>query len=359
VFEKLKPEQIRHIPFVLYHWRIHEESTSTRMDVKPYARHAALLAVKNHLERMEINATVEASREAPVFHRIRYKIPYPQPTVDIIIPTRDSASSLKNCINSILLKTIYLRYTITILDNGSTNSFALAVLEELKDNPQVRLIHENSPFNYPKLYNRAISSSTADYICMMRTDIDVISPDWLSEMISHAIQPGVGAVGARLWYPDNTLQHAGVVLGIGTAVGHAHKRLPMGSPGYFGRACLQQSFSAVSGACLIVNRNMFLDAGGLNEDHLSISLSDIDLCLKLNKMGLRNIWTPYAELYHHKSFSEGNIDNHDDISRIKYEIEYMHNIWHGHLSSDPAYNPNLSNISEDFSFSWPPRHKSL
>jgi glycosyltransferase involved in cell wall biosynthesis len=355
VFEMLKTEQVRHIPRVLYHWRIHEESTSAKMDVKPYARKAALLAVMNHLERMGVDATVEEAIDAPVFNRVRYRISYPQPSVNIIIPTRGSAAVLNNCINSLLLKTIYRRYAITIINNDTADSNTISLLEKLHDNPNVHVVKGNAPFNLPKQINHAVSVSNADYICLLNSNIEVISPDWLLEMIGHAIQSGVGAVGARLWYPDNTLQHGGVLLGIGTGVGHAHKRLPMGSPGYFGRACLQQSFSAVTGACLIVNREYYLNVGGLNEDHLSISYSDIDLCLKLNKMGLRNIWTPYAEFYHHKSFSEGNIDNHDSNLRLKYEIDYMHSIWSDHLSSDPAYNPNLSNNSEDFSISWPPR----
>jgi glycosyltransferase involved in cell wall biosynthesis len=353
--EQLKTEQIRHIPHVLYHWRIHKQSTSTSLETKPYALSAALTAVSQHLQRTGINATVEASAELPIYNRIRYRIPDPQPSVDIIIPTRDRVDLLKTCILSILSKTSYRNYTITVINNASKEKETIDFLAQLNAHSRIRIIHDNSPFNYSKLNNIAASSSSADYLCLMNNDIEVITPDWLAEMVGHAIQPGVGAVGARLWYPDRTLQHAGVVLGIKTAAGHAHKYLPKEKAGYFGRACLQQSFSAVTGACMLVKKEYYRQVGGLNEEQLQIAFNDIDLCLKLQNIGLRNIWTPYAELYHHESLSRGEDNTPEKRDRFRKETSFIRKQWQYKIQMDPAYSPNLTVESEDFSLAWPPR----
>ncbi|NTU98044.1 MAG: glycosyl transferase family 2, partial [Chlorobiaceae bacterium] len=192
---------------------------------------------------------------------------------------------------------------------------------------------------------------------LMNNDIEILSPDWLSEMIGHAIQEEVGAVGARLWYPDKTLQHGGVIMGLGGVAGHAHKHIRGNMPGYFGRACLQQSFSAVTAACLLVARSKYEEVCGLDEVNLKIAFNDVDFCLKLQDAGYRNVWTPYAEMFHHESLSRGQDDTLEKQERFMMEVEYMTKRWPEIIASDPAYSPNLSLDvrAEPFSIAWPPR----
>ncbi|ABL64413.1 glycosyltransferase family 2 protein [Chlorobium phaeobacteroides] len=356
-YEKLKPEQIRHIPRVLYHKRISRSGTIAATETQISGnQEAALLAVNHHLKRTGIEATVEKAPEYPECNRIRYTIPNTPPSVDIIIPTKDMANLLKICVLSILAKTTYNNYSITIIDNGSKEQNTLDLLKQWKNDSRIRIIRDDeTPFNYSKLNNRAVHSSSADFICLMNNDIEIITPEWLNEMMGHAIQPGVGAVGARLWYPNATLQHAGVITGMYTGTGHAHKKYPKGNPGYFGRACLQQEYSAVTGACLLINRINYLHVAGLNEQELTVAFNDIELCLKLKKKGLRNIWTPYAEMFHHESLTRGRNDTPEKKELAGKELAYMQNTWGIDKNHDPAYNPNLSITSDDFSLSWPPR----
>jgi glycosyltransferase involved in cell wall biosynthesis len=355
VIERLHPSQIRHIPRVLYHWRILEKSTAASIEAKPYARNAAMRAVKEHLDRIEVNATVTVAKDAPVYNRVQYVLPNPLPSVEIIIPTKDQADLLKACIDSVLHKTTYQNYSITVIDNDSQKQETFNLFRQWQENPLVRIIHDPSPFNYSRLNNRAVEASSAEYICLLNNDIEVISPEWLTEMISHAAQPEVGAVGARLWYPNQTLQHGGVIIGLGGVAGHSHKHISHKNAGYFGRACLQQSFSAVTGACMVIQRQLYLDVGGLNQDQLTIAFNDIDFCLKLREKGLRNIWTPYAELYHHESRSRGYEDTRGKRDRFQKECSYMEKKWQHIIRYDPAYNPNLTLDSDDFAMAWPPR----
>jgi GT2 family glycosyltransferase len=193
-----------------------------------------------------------------------------------------------------------------------------------------------------------VAHCRGDVVCLLNDDIEVVSPDWLEEMVSFAIKPDVGAVGARLWYPDGTLQHGGVILGIGGVAGHAHLRLWKGNPGYFSRAVLQQELSAVTGACMMVRREVFQEVGGLDEQ-IAVAFNDIDFCLRLRAAGYRNIWTPYAELIHHESASRGPEDNPEKIARFQREIRFMHDRWGDTLACDPHYNPNLSMRAGDYS----------
>jgi GT2 family glycosyltransferase len=185
-------------------------------------------------------------------------------------------------------------------------------------------------------------------VCLLNNDIEVLTPDWLAEMMSHASRPGVGCVGARLWYPNDTLQHGGVVLGLQGIAGHSHKHLARGNPGYFGRAVLQQAFSAVTAACLLIKREIYLQVGGLDET-LAVAFNDVDFCLRVREAGYRNVWTPYAELYHHESVSRGYEDNPEKQARFVKEIEFMKQRWAGQLLADPCYSPNLTMVAEDFS----------
>jgi len=355
VLELLDHGQVRHIPKVLYHWRIHKNSTASSTEAKPYVRNAALKAINEHLKRQGLEAEVVMAPSVPCHQKVNYSLLEADALVDIIILTRDKADLLKRCIDSLLVKTLYPHYQITIVDNGSVESSTLNLLNKYARNPRIKIIKDEGEFNYSRLNNSAVFSSNGEYVCLLNNDVEVISPEWLSEMLSNAARLDVGAVGARLLYPDDTVQHGGVVLGIGGLAGHAHKYMVKQSAGYFGRGILQQSFSAVTGACMLVKRELYLAAGGLNDVELKVAYNDVDFCLKLNKMGYRTIWTPYAELYHHESATRGDDLGVQQNNRLQMEQAYMRSTWGAIIENDPAYNPNLTLDREDFSLAWPPR----
>ncbi|WRT85106.1 glycosyltransferase [Pseudomonas citronellolis] len=350
--EQLERRQIVHIPRVLYHWRIHAGSTARAEDEKPYAAHAGVKSLQEHLQR--IGCAGEVLLQPMGMYRIRYTLPSSVPMVSLIIPTRNAYELVKQCIDSILSLTTYPNYEIILIDNGSDEPRSLEYFSELNRQEKIRVIRDESPFNYSALNNSAARLANGEYIGLINNDIEVITPDWLEEMVSHAAQPNVGAVGARLWYPDNRLQHGGVIVGLGGVACHAHKLLPKGEYGYFCRATLTQEFSAVTAACLIVKKAIFDQVGGLNEDDLKVAFNDVDLCLRIQEAGYVNVWTPFAELYHHESATRGYEDTPEKRARFQSEIDYMQRRW-PNLLADYAYNPNLTLNSEDFSLGWPPR----
>lgn len=354
--EHLHTKDIRHIPYVLYHWRMHKDSTASFVDqAKPYAHVAAGKVLQQHFARQNIAASPEFLPEIGAY-RIQYDLPATLPMVSIIIPTRNGVRILKKCIDSIFSKTSYENYEILIVDNGSDEQDTLDYFDQLHAKcKNVRILVDDGPFNYSALNNRAVIEARGDIIALMNNDIEVISNNWLSEMVSLALQPGVGAVGAKLLYPNNTIQHAGVILGIGGVAGHSHKYFSSDSHGYFCRLSLAQEYAAVTAACLVVNRPIFDEVGGLEQQHLKVAYNDVDFCLRLREFGYRNIWTPHAVLYHHESLSRGQEDSPDKHKRLLGEKHYMQNRWAEFLAQDPAYSPNLSLIREDFSFAWPPR----
>jgi glycosyltransferase involved in cell wall biosynthesis len=349
--ERISHEQICHIPHVLYHWRMAPGSTAVDTNKKPYATLAGERALNEHLERSGLHAKAEY---AEVGYRVRYEVPQPAPKVTLIIPTRNGRNLLEGCISSILELTTYPNYDIIVIDNGSDDGEIIEYFEDLRQVGNIRVKRDDRPFNYSAINNAAVAFASGSIIGLINNDIKVISPDWLTEMVSLAVRPGVGAVGARLWYSNDTIQHAGVVIGMGGIAGHAHRLLKRGAPGYFSRATLTQSFSAVTGACLLVCKDLYLRAGGLNED-LAIAFNDIDFCLNLCKMGYRNLWTPYAELYHHESASRGADDTPLRRTRFEAEVRYMQDRWGEWLDCDPAYNANLALDRQDFSLAFPPR----
>lgn len=350
--EHIHSKQIYHIPRVLYHWRVHPESAAHSSDVKPYALLAARRALSEYFKRRGIVANVELLNFG--MYRVRYSLPDTQPMVSLIIPTRNKLDLIRQCVKSILQKTIYPNYEILIVDNGSDDLATLQYLKELPFEGRVRVVRDDCPFNYSALNNAAVKLARGEILGLINNDLVVISPDWLSEMVSHALRPDVGAVGARLWYPNNTLQHGGVVLGIGGVAGHAHKHLSRHQFGYCRRANLIQSFSAVTAACLVIRKEIFQKVGGLDET-LKVAFNDIDFCLRVREAGYRNIWTPYAELYHHESSTRGFEDTPEKQARFAKEIRYMKQRWGDLLLNDPAYSPNLTLDDEDFSLAWPPR----
>jgi O-antigen biosynthesis protein len=355
VIETVSSSLIRHIPKVLYHWRIHNKSTALSAETKPYAHLAALKAINEHLQRMEIAAVAEPAPEIPGMNRVRYHLPVQPPSVTIIILTRDKPDLIQKCIESILIKTTYPNYSITIVDNGSKEKETLELFSAWKTEPRISIIRDDTAFNFSRLNNNAVIRSEAEFICLMNNDIEVITSGWLDEMMGHAVQQRTGAVGARLWYPDETLQHGGVILGMGGIAGHAGIHLKKGEPGYFGRACLQQDISAVTGACLLVKRAHYMSIGGLDEINLTVAFNDVDFCLKLKENGLQNQWTPYAEMYHHESASRGKENTPEKELRFNNEIAYMKQKWENELQYDPAYSPNLAIESHNFALARPPR----
>jgi GT2 family glycosyltransferase len=258
-------------------------------------------------------------------------------------------------VTSILEKTTYENYEIIIVDNNSRELKTFAYFDNLKLNRRVRIMRDTRPFNYSALNNAAVQATDAEVIGLINNDIEVITPEWLTEMVSHAMRPSVGAVGARLWYPTKLLQHGGVVMALGGLAGHAHPNLPFGHPGYVGRAALAQNFSAVTAACLVIRRDRYLQVGGLNEIELTVAYNDVDLCLKLVDAGYRNVWTPFADLYHHESATRGYEVTPEKMQRFAKEQEFMRTTWPRYMQYDPAYNPNLSLDQGDFSLAPIPR----
>ncbi|MDK9775105.1 MULTISPECIES: glycosyltransferase [unclassified Vibrio] len=349
--EKVEREHIIHIPRILYHWRAIEGSTAVDGDEKPYALIAGLKAVQEHCDRMAIKAEVVEHPERH-YARVKYEIPTPQPMVSMIIPTRNGLDVLSVCIDSILEKTTYQSYEIIIVDNGSDCPDTLAYLEKLQqENSNVVVLRDDSPFNYSALNNKAAAIAKGEILALVNNDVEVITPDWLTEMVGHVIQPQNGAVGARLWYPDDTLQHGGVIM-VGGVAGHAHKHLPKGLPGYGCRAIVSQNYSAVTAACLLVRKEVFEQVGGLNEKDLTVAFNDIDFCLKVQEAGYFNVWTPYAELYHYESKTRGFEDTPEKQARFAKEVQYMRGRWANVLDADPCYNPNLTMAREDFSLAF-------
>ena len=354
-----KPEQIRHIPRVLYHWRITESSTAGQETQKPYALRAAQRAIGEYLAQLGRAAEVSAASELVGANRVRYALPAAPPLVTIIIPTRNGLNLLQTCLDSIAAKTDYPNYEILIIDNNSDDPATLLYFDDLVENGRARVEPYPHPFNYAAINNMAVEHARGDVLCLMNNDIEVLTPDWLSEMTGHALRPEVGAVGARLWYPNETLQHGGVIVGLGGVAGHSHKYFRRGDLGYFGRTVVIQNFSAVTAACMVLRKEVYEQSGGMEAEHLQVAFNDVDFCLKIGELGLFIVWTPYAELYHHESISRGHENTPEKIVRFQRECAYMKSRWQDMLQNDPAYSPNLTLNTEDFAYAWPPRVQGL
>ncbi len=355
VTERLQPEHICHIPRILYHWRVTETSTAGRETQKPYALLAAQKAIAEHFARCQIRARVSDAPELLGANRVTYEIPEPAPLVSIIIPTYNGLALMRLCINSIRSKTRYANYEILIVDNNSDDPAALLYFDELQEKGWARLLKYPQPFNFAAINNMAVAHANGELLCLLNNDIEVISPDWLTEMVGHALRPEIGAVGARLWYPNQTLQHGGIIVGLGGVAGHSHKYFPLGDHGYMGRILVTQNLSAVTAACLLLRKATYVAVDGMNTEHLKVAFNDVDFCLRIGELGLRILWTPYADLYHHESLSRGQEDTPEKIKRFQGEITYMKMRWQAELQNDPAYSPNLSLDTENFAYAWPPR----
>lgn len=342
-----KNPHIRHVPAILYHWRATTGSTALSRDNKGYATQSGINALEDHFRLRGLDGVSVESGRYPTTYRVRFPLPAEPPKVSLIIPTRDGCDILRACIESIQTKTTYPNYEIVVVDNQSSDERTLRYFEEAQATG-VRVLRYADKFNYPAINNFAVQQVDGAVVGLINNDIEVISPEWLTEMVSHALRPEIGAVGAKLYYGNDTIQHAGVILGVGGVAGHSHKYFPREVPGYFARLCLTQNLSAVTAACLLVRRETYLQVGGMDSANLPIAFNDVDFCLRLCEIGLKNVWTPYAELYHHESLSRGAEDSPEKIERFQKEIRYMMERWGELLRHDPYYSPMLNLEREDF-----------
>lgn len=345
--EHVNADQVIHIPKVLYHWRIHDQSTASAVDAKPYAVTNGLKAVNQHLARTSPGA--EAFLHQSISHYIvRYPLPVVLPNVDIIIPTRNGFEVLDRCLESLFKLTHYPRMKVTVIDNGSDDIRVINLLQDYKERKLIDVLRYDKAFNFSAINNFAVENTSADYLLFLNNDIEIIRADWLDELLRQGCRDEIGAVGAMLWYPDMTMQHAGVVIGAGGVAGHAHHRLPVGHPGYFGRAAFALEVCAVTAACLLMPRKLFIELGGFDEESLAVAFNDVDLCLRLRRLGYKVIFTPRAELIHHESATRGDDLSPEHRDRFERECAVMRHRWSAAINNDPSYNPNLEMMSSTF-----------
>lgn len=340
---------IIHIPEILYYWRAHQDSVAEKIDAKPYTLHAARCAIKAHLDRVGLKGKVLDSI-VPSTYRICYELEE-APLISIIIPNMDHVRTLRTCIESILKKTSYPNYEIIVVENNSKKSETFSYYEELKENPRVQIVIWTDKFNYSAINNFGVQYANGDYFLLLNNDIEVISEDWLQEMLMFCQRKDVGVVGAMLYYPDDTIQHAGVILGLGGIAGHSHKHFLRSNVGYMYRTTIAQNLSAVTGACMMVRRDVWVEMDGLDTE-FEVAFNDVDFCMRIRKAGYLIVWTPYAELYHYESKSRGFEDTPEKQKRFAKEIQRFKTRWRKELGNgDPYYNPNLTLDREDFSLS--------
>lgn len=343
--EHVSERNIRHLPHVLYHRRVLAGPADSTNQTAASTAESERRALRAHLERTGQTAQVQSAFAN--FHRVIYPLPNPAPLVSLIIATRDRVDLLRQAVTGILDQTAYSPLEIIIVDNQSADPETLSYLEQIGHDPRVSVIPYDAPFNFSAMNNVAVRHARGEVLGLINNDIKVIHPEWLSEMVSQAMRSEIGAVGAKLLYENDTIQHAGIIF-VGSVAGHAHRGFSGASAGYMYRAQLTQNFSAVTGACLVMRREIFDQAGGLNET-LAVSFNDVHLCLRIIESGYRVLWTPYARLYHLESVSRGLDDTPEKSARFAKEEKYMQLRWGELFLRDPFYNPNLTQTREDFS----------
>ena len=346
--EAVKDEEICHIPKILYHWRCHEDSTAENPESKLYAFEAGRRAVQAHYERTGIRAEVFKGEYLGLY-RTKF-IRDHDPLISIIIPNKDHIDDLKRCMESIEQKSTYKNYEYIIVENNSTDSATFEYYKKLEaENPKVRMVYWDGVFNYSAINNYGASFAKGEYLLLLNNDTEIINPDCLEELLGYCMRKDVGAVGARLYYEDDTIQHAGVVIGFGGIAGHCFVQQKRGTTGYCHRIICAQDYSAVTAACMMVKREAFDKVGGLTEE-LAVAFNDIDFCMKLREAGYLIVYNPYAELYHYESKSRGLEDTPEKVARFNKEIQIFERRWPDIMrDGDPYYNPNLTLKSQDFS----------
>ena len=346
--EKIEARQISHLPFILIHQYVAESREPVLMDTRADA-------VIAHLQRTHQSASVVPNPYNESILRIRQSNPSPEPLVSIIILTRNGYLVLSQCIDGLLRKTDYENMEIILIDNGSDDDTTLNYLDSLRSEARITIISRPGAFNFSALNNFAVSQAKGEHVLLMNNDVSVIDAGWLKEMVSHIVRPEVGIVGAKLLYENESIQHGGMIIGLGGVAGHSFRHYPRYSPGAMQRLHYSQSLSCVTAACLLTRKELYKDVGGLDEENLKITFNDVDYCLKVQDRGYRIIWTPFAELFHLESISRGSDLAPENLKRWMEEYDFMQNKWQETLQYDPFYNPNLTIIEEDFSLTNKPR----
>ena len=342
-------KHVCHIPKILYYWRSHPNSVAADIGAKTYAIDAAKRAVHDHMrDYYGIEVEVESTRAFPTIFQIKYPI-NGEPLISIVIPNKDHVEDLRRCITSIEKKSTWKNYEIVVVENNSVEQSIRDYYKELESDPKVKIVTYEGGFNYSRINNVGVKETIGEYLLFLNNDTEVISPDWMEQLLMYAQRKDVGAVGAKLYYADNTIQHAGVVIGLGAhrSAGHTHYKMPREHLGYMGRLCYAQDVTAVTGACLMVKKSIYEEVNGLDES-FTISLNDVDLCLKIREKGYLNIFTPFAELYHYESKTRG-MEEGEKLRRYERECAHFRDKWKEQLDAgDPYYNPNFSLDYSDF-----------
>lgn len=350
-----KAENIVHIPKMLYYWRSHKGSVASGIGAKTYAINAAKGAISAHLfSKGYSDFEIESTRAFETIFRIKYSLTE-RPLVSIIIANKDHVDDLSRCVESIINKSTYQNYEIIIVENNSVTSQIKEYYEEIDKHPKVRVVTYEGTFHYSKINNYGVSFANGKFVLLLNNDTEVITPGWMEELLMYGQREDTGAVGAKLYYPDKTIQHAGIVIGLGAhrTAGHVHYKVPESNVGYMGKLCYAQNISAVTGACMLVRKSLYEELGGLDEA-FAVALNDVDFCLRLREKGYLNVFTPFAELYHYESKSRG-LDNKKDSNAIRYneEAEVFKKRWAEVLiEGDPYYNKNFSLDHSDFTVNW-------
>ena len=340
-------KRIVHIPKILYYWRAHANSVADDISAKPYVIDAAHKAVSDHLKRVGLEGDVLDSR-VPSMYRIRYKI-LGNPLISILIPNKDHIDDLDRCLKSILSLTSYDNYEIIIIENNSVEKRTFEYYKSMEDNKRINIVTWKGGFNYSAINNYGFKFAKGQHILLLNNDTEIISPDWLQEMLMYSQRSDVGAVGVKLYYPDHTIQHAGVGIGLLTLAGHYHRHYDGNHSGYMGRLSYAQNLSAVTAACMMIPRYVFEEVNGLDE-MFEVAFNDIDLCMRIRQKGYLIVFTPFAELWHYESKSRGTEDTPEKRERFSGEVTRFQERWKEELiKGDPYYNPNLTLDSEDFS----------
>ncbi|MCW5759668.1 MAG: glycosyltransferase family 2 protein [Phenylobacterium sp.] len=356
VSELTTPERIRHIPWILYHWRqLGGPATFSQAQMDRCAD-AAQRAVAEHLARTG-QPVLDVSRMAdtPGWVTVRRAPPTPRPQVSIVVPTRDRADLLAQCAEGVLSRTDYAPLELLIVDNGSVEPATAALFERLRQDPRVRILDAPGPFNFSALNNRAAAEARGEILLLLNNDISMVHPDWLDALVAQAVRPNVGAVGARLLFPDGTIQHAGVAVGLGGVAGHVAAGQPGDDAGYFGHMKSPRNVTAVTAACLAMRKSVFDEVGGLDAENLAVAFNDIDLCLKVRAAGYDIVWTPHAELIHHESATRGADLAGEAQARFRNEVLHMRRRWGETLKQDPFFSPLFSLDHSDHQLASPPR----
>ncbi|MCD7826539.1 MAG: glycosyltransferase [Clostridiaceae bacterium] len=344
-------DRIVHVPMMLYFWRSHPASVASDINSKTYAIDAGKRAVLSHLERCGLKGSVESSWAFPTIYNVKYEL-QGNPKVSIIIPNKDNEEMLSRCLSSITEKSTYSNYEIIVVENNSTEENTFRYYDTLKSNPKIRVLYyKEEGFNYARINNYAVENAEGDYVLFLNNDIEIITPEWIEEMLMYAQREDVGAVGAKLYYPDNTIQHAGVIVGLGEdrCAGSVHHRFSRDDVGYIGRLCYAQDFSAVTAACMAVSKKIFQSVEGFDE-RFAVAYNDVDLCMKFREAGYLNVWTPCAEAYHYESVSRGYDSAPEKRECFQKEVKLFKEKWQKQIDAgDPYYNRNLTLDAPDFS----------